>query len=96
MMLNDIKIVRMNSGEEVICEIKEMSDTDLTIENPTIIIPTQDRNIGLAPWMPYAKTDKMTIQRSFVAFMVDPVDALANQYKSIHSKIITPTQSIVV
>lgn len=93
--MNEVTIVRMTSGEEVLCTIKESTADHMIIENPTVIIPTPDRNIGLAPWMPYAETDTITIKQSFVAFTVTPVEQLATQYNQIHSKIITPNQKII-
>lgn len=93
--MNEVKIVRMNSGEEVLCTIKSMDDQSVTIEDPTIIIPTQDRNIGLAPWMPYAESSTIVIKQSFIAFIISPVEQLAEQYRNIHSKIITPSQNLV-
>ena len=93
--MSNVKIVRMTSGEEILCTIVKEDANNILIEDPTIIIPTQDRNIGLAPWMPYADTAKISIKQTFVAFIVDPVEQLAEQYRSIHSKIITPNQRIV-
>ena len=94
-MMNDVKLVRLTSGEEVLCTlVKEGADT-ITITEPTVIIPTQERSIALAPWMPYAITDKMEINRTSVAFIIEPVEQLAAQYNEIHSKIITPNQKII-
>ena len=93
--MNDVKIVRLTSGEEILCTVTNETVDHVTIEDPTIIIPTQDRNIGLAPWLPDANADKVTVRRDAVVFMVDPVDQLAEQYRSIHSKIITPSQKII-
>ncbi len=94
--MNDVKIVRLTSGEEILCTVSNETESHITMEDPTIIIPTQDRNIGLAPWLPYAESDKVTIRRDAVVFIVDPVNQLAEQYRSIHSKIITPSQKIVM
>lgn len=93
--MSNVKIVRMTSGEEILCTIVSEDANHVVIEDPTIILPTQDRNIGLAPWMPYADTSKIEVKQSFVAFIVDPVPQLSEQYRSIHSKIITPSQKIV-
>lgn len=93
--MNEVKIVRLTSGEELLCTVASMDEHTIVIEDPTIIIPTQDRNIGLAPWLPYAESDRVEMRRKSVMFMVDPVAQLAEQYRSIHSKIITPNQSIV-
>ena len=93
--MSDIKLVRLHSGEEILCTITSMTRDNIIIEDITVIIPTQDRNIGLAPWMPYAETNGMTIKLDYVAFIEDPVEQLTEQYRSIHSKIVTPTQKIV-
>jgi hypothetical protein len=92
--MEEIKIVRMTSGEEVLCNIKAIDRDNIIIEDPTVIIPTQDNSIGLAPWMPYGKTEEMVIKQEFIAFMIDPVDELAEQYRSIHSKIVMPNRNI--
>lgn len=94
-MMNNVKLVRLHSGEELLCTLIAESSDGITIEDITVIIPTQDRNIGLAPWMPYAETDGMFIKKDYVAFIIEPVEQLAEQYRSIHSRIITPTQKIV-
>ncbi len=94
--MNDVKIVRLTSGEELLCTIVDETTNEVTIGDPTIIIPTQDRNIGLAPWLPYAESEKVTVRRDCIVFTVDPVEQLAEQYRSIHSKIITPSQKIVM
>lgn len=94
--MNDVKIVRLTSGEELLCTIVDETQDSITIGDPTIIIPTQDRNIGLAPWLPYAESEKVTVRRDSVVFIIAPVEQLAEQYRSIHSKIITPSQKIVM
>lgn len=93
--MSDVKLVRLSSGEELLCAMKSETVDGITIEDVTVIIPTENRNIGLAPWMPYAETDGMFIKKDYVAFIIDPVDQLAEQHRSIHSKILTPNQKIV-
>ena len=93
--MSDIKLVRLHSGEEILCTVTSMTRDNIIIEDVTVIIPTQDRNIGLAPLMPYAETNGMSIKLDYIAFMIEPVEQLAEQYRSIHSKIITPSTTIV-
>lgn len=93
--MSEVKLVRLTSGEEILCTFKSESPDGITIEDVTVIIPTENRNIGLAPWMPYAQTDGMFIKKDYVAFILDPVEQLAEQHRSIHSKIVTPSQKIV-
>jgi len=93
--MSEVKLMRLNSGEEILCTIISQDEKQARIEDPTVIIPTEDRNIGLAPWMPYAQTNGMVIKTDYIAFTVEPHPQLAEQYRSIHSKIITPPTSIV-
>ena len=85
----DIKIVRLNSGEELIGELKDTGD-NWTIKNVCQIAasyadPTQaTARIGLAPFMPYSKVkDGFVVSKSFVAFLVDPVNELLNEYNKV-------------
>ena len=94
-LMSEVKLMRLNSGEEILCTIISQDEKQVRIEDPTVIIPTEDRNIGLAPWMPYAQTNGMAIKADYIAFTVEPHPQLAEQYRSIHSKIITPSTTIV-
>lgn len=94
-LMSDVKLVRLTSGEEILCTFKSETPDGIIIEDATVIIPTQERNIGLAPWMPYAETDGMFIKKDIIAFIIEPVKQLAEQFNSIHSKIVTPSQKIV-
>ena len=51
-MENETKIVRLTSHEEIIGRVTT-TDTGVTIKDPLILIPTQQKSLALAPWMPY-------------------------------------------
>lgn len=93
-MTDSIKLIRLTSGEEILCT---SNDTGHEVEmiNPTIIIPQGNGSIGLAPWLPYAKGDTITIKASSIMFMVEPAEQLADEYKSIHQTIVTPSKQII-
>ena len=91
-----IKLIRLTSGEEIIADVTEAAAGGYHIEDVSIILPTEN-GIGLADLMPYSKMNeqKTFIKESSVLFVTEPVDGLAEQYKSIHSKIVTPTRKII-
>ena len=97
--MSDIKIVRLSTGEELICEVNSVEGRlDLkTLKDIAILIPTQQNSLGLAPFMAYSNAPKgMTVATNFIMFMVDPVEDLKKQYQSMFSKVITPTQKIII
>jgi len=92
-----IKIVRLNSGEELLCEF--VAETQM-IYNPVIIIPTGEGGISFTPYMPYAIVDELIINNfdEFVMFVVDPVQEMKDKYYEIMSptpSIITPDNKII-
>ncbi len=87
----NIQLVRLNSGEEILCNLEKV-DGDFLLKKPLILIPTGDAGqIGFMSWMPYAKTDDgVKISDDFVAFIVDPDDQLTAEYTSHTSSVIVP------
>lgn len=87
----NIKIVRISTGEELIADVKE-ADGKIILTDVAILIPTQQNQLGLAPFMAYSDASKgFDINTSMVMFMVDPVQDLQNQYQQMFSKIVTPS-----
>jgi len=94
--MSEIKIVRLATGEELICELSGGPDY-FTLKDVAILIPTQENSLGLAPFMAYSEAPKgMTIASNFVMFVVDPVDGLKKQYQQMFSKVITPDKKIII
>ena len=87
----NIKIVRISTGEELIADVKE-ADGKIVLTDVAILIPTQQNQLGLAPFMAYSDASKgFDINTSMVMFIVDPIQDLQNQYQQMFSKIVTPS-----
>ena len=94
--MTDIKIVRLATGEELLCEVSGGPD-HYTLKDVAILIPTQQNSLGLAPFMAYSDAPKgMAVSSQFVMFMVDPVADLKKQYQQMFSKVITPDSKLVL
>jgi hypothetical protein len=92
-----IKILRLTTGEELICDIADDCEPKhVTISDVAILIPTQEGNIGLAPYLPYASYESIKIPEHCVMFIVDAVDGLKQQYMSAFGKIVAPSSKIIV
>ena len=95
--MSDIKIVRISTGEELLCTDDSGSKEHLKLTEVAILIPTQSNSLGLAPFMAYSDAkDGMEIPRSYVMFVVDPVEDLKKQYQTMFSKIITNDSKLII
>jgi len=90
-------IIRLTSGEELIAQIENTPDDQhVQIKDVVIILPTSSGSIQIAPFMPYAKKEKIAIRADKVMFIVEPHEDLANEYKSIFSAIFTPEDKKII
>ena len=88
----NVKVFRLNSGEEVLARFEDQGDSWL-FKDPAILVPVGQGQIGLMPWMMYTKASKgLSIPKTFVAFTVDPLDELKDQYdSSLNKGIVAPS-----
>ena len=92
-----VKIIRLNSGEEVIGNI-EIDEKYCTIKKPCIIIPTGQGQIGLMPWLAYGEVGEEGVQvkESFVAFTFEPSAQLRNEYSQVFgSGLVVPENEVI-
>jgi hypothetical protein len=91
----NVKVFRLNSGEEILARFEEQ-DTAYVLKDPAILVPMREGQIGLMPWMMYTKASKgVTIPKTFIAFIVDPLDELKSQYdSSLNKGIVAPSQGV--
>jgi len=92
----NVKVFRLNSGEEVLARFEEQ-DTCWLLKDPAILVPVGQGQIGLMPWMMYTKASKgVSIPKSFVAFIVEPLEELKTQYdSSLNKGLVTPANKTV-
>lgn len=76
----NVKIIRLISGEEMLCSVTDNGDT-ITLKNPAVLIPSPEGKLLMAKWMPYANDENgFTLAKNFVMFMVEPQSDLSNHY----------------
>lgn len=90
-----MKIVRLTTGDEVICEVKE-SEYTVTLSNAFSMVSTEPGKIGFIPFMAYSKDKEFVIERQFIVMILEPVDEIVDQIRSMQSGILTPKQGIIV
>ena len=71
-MANDVKVLKLITGEEVIARVIEEKNNLITLEKPMILqMMAPDRTTGqipfaLVPWMKAAKNERVTISTAHI------------------------------
>ena len=90
-----MKLVRLTSGEEIIGKVIERSD-EIEISDAYNMVATEPGKIGFIPFMAYSKNKEFTIDKQFVVLIVDPVDEMVDQVRTMVSGIVTPNQQGII
>ena len=96
--MSDVKIVRLKTGEEILCEYRVSEHRKMThIKNGLMIVPTE-ATIGFIPFMVYADLPDNTfsVKSSHVLWVVDPVSDLVDRHQETFNTIVAPESKIIV
>lgn len=93
--MSDPKIVRLVTGEELLCKITDSNENHVTIENPLIILPSADGKIQFLPYMAYADFKTLPLRTQDIMFVVNPSSRMADKFLEATSGIITNDTKIV-
>ena len=85
-MANDVKVLKLITGEEVIARVTEEKNNLITLEKPMILqmlaptTPTGQVGFALVPWIKAAKNDKTTISIEHVLVTDEASDQTEKNY----------------
>ena len=87
----NVKLIKMQSGEDVVCDLIREEGDRLVISNPVVMVP-QGQQVGFAPWSPFLHDDEkeLSIRESYTVYVADAKDAVVENYKQIFSSVILP------
>jgi len=89
----NIKIVRIVSGEELIGDWNEKTNT---ITSPVVMIPVAKDQLGFQPWIPYSEDEAMTFKEQHIVIVVTPDTKLQNEYSRVYgSGLLVPEEKII-
>lgn len=57
----NLKVLKLSTGEEVLCEVKSQDFSTTVVENPFVLILTGDGRMTPLPWMPYSNNRTFNI-----------------------------------
>lgn len=87
-MANDVKVLKLITGEEVIARITEEENNLVSLKQPMtlqMLPPTSTGQVGIAlvPWMKSAKNEKVTISTEHVLVTDEASDQSEKNYLQI-------------
>ena len=90
-------LLRLYSGEDVICQILEEHDDRYLVENVVVAVPMEQGRLSFAPWSPLAKEGiPLTITKNYVVYRTELNEDLAEQYEGLFTKVVTPKKKLIV
>lgn len=100
--MEQLKLLKMISGEELLAEITDENSTHITIKNPVrvVVMPSRERgnpSVGFAPWADFSTEKTFTIHKAHVIVTMTPVDAFVREYQGMFSGIIrAPASQLII
>lgn len=98
--MSDVKIIRLQTGEDVIAKTTKDTMGNYTLEKSFVIIPQQmgpgkPVQLMMTPYMPYTNDDTVTISAEKVIVQVKPKEEILKSYQQNTSSILTPTSDLI-
>ena len=92
-----VKIIRLMSGEEIICNFTDNLNGTYTVKDPSVLIPSPEGKLLLAKWLPYADVENgVTIPSSYAPMVVDPQKELANHFTTVVvNNLVVPGKKLI-
>jgi len=88
----------MWSGEDVIADVIEEKEDSVVFCNPIVAVPTQNGQIGFAPWSPLlkGKGEELEVTKKYIVYIADTQEQIEEQYNEMFSVIKAPTKKLIM
>ena len=97
--MQDVKILRLSTGEDVIAKIGE-NDQGVSLNKPFVIIPQQSApgqpiQLMMSLYNAFGKGDTVTISKDKIVFQTEPKDDILKSYEANTSRIIQAKPGLI-
>jgi hypothetical protein len=92
------KILRLISGEEIVCTYETNSSGDYILKNVvqaiSTVTPERKMQVSFVPFCPVGKTeDGFVMNKAYVAFAIDPIESVKSSYVAVFNISSAPSNS---
>lgn len=92
---NSVYTFKLNSGEELVARVTEVSDMEFILEEPVSVAPSA-KGMGLVPSLFTSALTTVTLQRSAVSLMAETDITVKDKYIEATTGIQVPSKKILV
>jgi len=97
--MQDVKILRLATGEDVIAKVGE-NDQGVSLNKPFVIIPQQSApgqpiQLMMSLYNAFGKGDTVTISKDKIVFQTEPKDDILKSYEANTSRIIQAKPGLI-
>lgn len=93
----NVKVLRMNTGEDVIFTMVEEKEDSIVADNILVAVNGGQGQIGFGPWAPLVKNgETIEIDRKYIVYIAEPQVEVEEQYSKIFSTIETPSKKLIL
>ena len=98
--MTEIKLIRLITGEEVVAEVLEDTETTVKVQNALVVLPQASGGVGFAPWATVIDVDKpeIVLKKEHVVYLVDVQPQVADKYNEVFgaTKLVTPPEKKLI
>lgn len=84
--MSDVKVVKLVTGEELLASVTDQIGVWL-LEKPYVMVMGPE-GIGTMPFIPYAETEEVVIDKNHVVVVLEPKESIKASYSKMVGKII--------
>ena len=94
----DVKLIRIITGEEVVAELLEETESFIKVQNGLVVLPTA-QSVGFAPWATVISKEnpEIIVQKTHVVYIAEVQEDVAKKYNEMYgSKLVTPSSKKLI
>jgi hypothetical protein len=97
--VENLKILRLTTGEEIIGEVLDHNVTKTIVKNPVriIVVPSKadpnNPSVAFAPFLQWSDDKELTLNSNHVIVLASPITEFVNQYNGMFGGIVVPSKS---
>ena len=104
MMVANIKIIKLITGEELLAEVTISSPipTSITMKNPVRIVVMPNKldpktpNVGFAPWAEFSEDKSFELDKAHILAIINPIKEFVNQYNTMFGGLVVPSSNLII
>ena len=93
----NVKLVKIITGEEILCDLTIEGDSYI-MKHPTMLIPQGNQNMAMLPFMPMGEFDDktVTINGSQVVAVANAIKMVKEQFEQSITGIVAPPEKELI